>query len=78
MKCLREMNDRKDYLKIKIKNLNAYFHVAPTNYNTSLLGGKCIAEKILVYIYLPGWLNLGGVVYAKESGGIGFKSTAIL
>ena len=40
--------------------------MAPTNYNTSLLGGKCIAEKILVYIYLPGWLNLGGVVYAKQ------------
>ena len=22
--------------------------------------------KILVHIYLPGWLNLGGVVYAKN------------
>ena len=35
MKCLREMNDRKESLKIK--NLNAYFHVVVT-YNTSLLG----------------------------------------
>ena len=44
MKCVREMNGMKESL---IKNLNviAYFHVAPTNYNTSLLGGKCIAEK---------------------------------
>ena len=25
MKCLREMNDRKESLKIKIKNRNAYF-----------------------------------------------------
>ena len=23
--------------------------------------------KILVHIYLPGWLNLGGVVYAKNN-----------
>ena len=43
------MNGRKEALKIQIqiKNLNvlAYFHVAPTNYDTSLFGGKCIAEK---------------------------------
>ena len=47
MKCLREMNRMKEYLKITIKNLNviAYFHVASTNYDTSLLGGNCIAEK---------------------------------
>ena len=34
--------------------------------------------KILVHIYLPGSPNLGGFVYAKESGGIGLKSTAML
>ena len=56
------------------KNLNviAYFHVASTNYDTSLLGGKCIAEKIWIPIYLPRSPNLGGVVYAKIiSGGNG-------
>ena len=37
MKCLREMNDSKESLKIKIKNQNAYFHVVVT-YNTSLVG----------------------------------------
>ena len=36
-------------------------------YNTSLHGEKCIDEKILVHIYLPGWLNLGGVVYGKQN-----------
>ena len=33
MKCIREMNDRKESLKIKIKTVIAYFHVVVT-YNT--------------------------------------------
>ena len=59
--------------------------MVPTNRDTSLLGennGTIIwMIKILIPIYLPGWLNLGGVVYAKTklfSGGIGLKSTVIL
>ena len=63
------LRDEWHEIVFKNQNLNviAYFHVAPTNYNTSLLGGKCIAEKILIPIYLPGLTNLGRVVYAKES-----------
>ena len=70
MKCLRELNGMKESLKNQNLNVIAYFHVPPPpppNYNTSLLGGKCIAEKILIPIYLPGSTNLGRVVYAKES-----------
>ena len=33
-------------------NVIAYFHVDLTNYDTSLLGGKCIAEKILVELFM--------------------------
>ena len=47
MKCLREINGMKESLKIKIKNLNviAYFHVASTNYDTSLLGENELLKK---------------------------------
>ena len=34
--------------------------------------------KILIPIFLPWSPNFGGVVYDKESGEIGFKSTAML
>ena len=63
MKCVRAMNGMRVF---KNQNVIAYFHVVVT-YNTSFLGEKCIAEKILIPIYLPGSTNLGRVVYAKES-----------
>ena len=80
MKCLREMNGMKESLKIKIKNQNviAYFHVASTNYDTSLLGRKCIAEKIWIPIYLPWSANLGGVIDTNESGRNGLISSPML
>ena len=42
------------------------------------LGENVLLKKILIPIYLPWSPNLGGVIAAKESGGNGFKSTAIL
>ena len=80
MKCVREMNGMKESLKIRIQNLNvfAYFHVAPTNYDTSLLGENVLLEEIWIPIYLPWSPNLGGVIDTKESGGNGLIFSPML
>ena len=62
MKCVREMNGTKESLKIKIKNKNviAYFHVVPTNYNTSLIGQNVLLKKYgypFIYTGLLIWLE---------------------
>ena len=60
------MNGRKESLKQNLNlNIIAYFHVALTNYNTSLLGENVLLKKILDTHLSTRSLILGGVVYAK-------------